>query len=116
MATKIYIGNNEIAGGGGSGGGASYDSEMEVISNALVDLKAIASKEAKAVETKNELDEYKSSNDSAVAEINSTIAVIQEKFDNFYTQTEINQNLKVIAAALAQLDDRLKALETQAQS
>ena len=109
MATKIYIGNNEIAGGGGSGGGASYDSEMEVISNALVDLKAIASEEAKAVETRSELNAYKRSNDSALAAINSQLG-------NFYTQDEINQNLKVISAALAQLDDRLKALETQAQS
>ena len=112
---EIYIGDQQISGGGSGGGGtidtsgfvdvSTWDEHEKVIASALVDLKSLEDK----------IEEF---DESIQAQENALLAEVhvvqQQKADAsvVYTKTEIDKSDKVVAAALAELNDRVSTLES----
>lgn len=113
MAHKIYIGDQEITTGGGSGGSlnasdfvdvSTWNDHEKVIASALINLKGIE----KQIEAFDE--SIQAQETALLAEVH---VVEQTKADVsvVYTKDEIDQSDKVVAAALASLNERVTTAE-----
>lgn len=109
---KIYLGETEVAnvGSGGSGGGdyvlnSSFNEMAKVAASALVDLKGLEAKIEKFDES------IQAQEDALLAEVH---VVEQSKADvsTVYTKNDIDKSDKVVAAALASINERVSSLET----
>lgn len=114
---KIYIGNTEVANVGSGGGGgqefnpsdyvdsSTWNEHEKVIASALVDLKGLEDQ----IEAFDE--SIQAQEDALLAEVH---VVEQNKADVsvVYTKTDIDKSDKVVAAALASLNERVSTLET----
>lgn len=113
---KIYIGNTEVANVGSGGGGQEFDpsdyvdsstwnEHEKVIASALVNLKGLED-QIEAFDADIQAQET-----ALLAEVH---AVEQTKADVsvVYTKTDIDKSDKVVAAALASLNERVTTLET----
>lgn len=114
MANKIYIGDQEIGSTGGGGStinpsdfvdASTWDEHEKVIASALVDLKGLEDK----------IEEFDDKIEGHVEVIDTQIQTLNaNKTDSsvVYTKTEIDKSDKVVAAALASLNDRVSTLES----
>lgn len=114
---KIYIGNTEVANVGSGGGGgqefnpsdyvdaSTWNEHEKVIASALVNLKGLEDQ----IEAFDE--SIQAQEDALLAEVH---VVEQTKADVsvVYTKTDIDQSDKIVAAALASLNERVSTLET----
>lgn len=113
---KIYIGDQEINTGSGGGGGSEFNpsdyvdastwnEHEKVIASALVNLKGLEAQ----IEAFDE--DIQAQETALLAEVH---VVEQTKADVsvVYTKTDIDKSDKVVAAALASLNERVTTLET----
>ena len=115
MGKKIYIGDQEIGTSSGGGGSvinpsdyvdaSTWNDHEKVIASALVDLKSLE-------------DQIEAFDESIQAQENAMLAEVQAvevaKADasTVYTKLDIDKSDKVVAAALAELNERVSTLET----
>ena len=117
---KIYIGDQEINTGSGGGGGSelnpsdyvdasTWNEHEKVIASALVNLKGLEAQ----IEAFDE--DIQAQETALLAEVH---VVEQTKADVsvVYTKTDIDKSDKVVAAALASLNERVTTLETSSES
>jgi hypothetical protein len=105
---KIYLGETEVAnvGSGGSGSGdyvlnSSFNEMTKVAASAFVNLKGLEAKIEKFDES------IQAQEDALLAEVHTKADV-----STVYTKIDIDKSDKVVAAALASINERVSSLET----
>ena len=108
---KIYLGDVEIANVGSGGGSGDYvdtstfAEQTHAAAAALVDLKQKHNELAKLEDALQDQEE------ALLAEVQA-VEVAKADVSAVYLKSDIDKSDKVVAAALASLDDRVSTLET----
>lgn len=106
---EIYIGNNKIGGGSADLSGyvdvSTFDDVTHTTAAALVNLKILHNEQAKYIMDL-------STNDTKLDNDISTLFSVKADTSNYYTKNQIDDDGKVVAAALASLDSRVSSIES----